>query len=214
MGKKFVILDDHPAIRFALRSYIEAAGHHVRGEGGSLAEGRQFLVSGDSDFLIIDLVFGDGEGYDFIREWRQINQQGRILVFSTCALRASIQSAFEAGADGFFCKVDNLDFLPSAFEELLSGGTFLSSRARKGLEQVAERDDSPGLVESEILSPKEKMILNLLGEGFTRKEISQKCQLGVQTIETHLRRVTMKLGLDSRRDLVRYAIDRKKDPDL
>lgn len=209
--KEFVILDDHPAIRYALRTYVEDAGHHVLMEGASLADGRQLLAQGGFDVLIVDLTFGDGCACDLIKECRKKSPDSKIIVFSMGILASTIQRSMEAGADGFFCKVDNLEFLPSAFEEVLSGGTYFSSRARQSLEQD-NFNELPNITVAPCkLSPKEGLILGLLGEGFTRKEISLRHKVSVQTIETHLRRAAIKLGLDSRRDLIRYAISLKKD---
>ncbi|MBU1106818.1 MAG: response regulator transcription factor [Candidatus Riflebacteria bacterium] len=211
MGKKFVILDDHPAIRYALRSYVEDAGHHVMMEGASLADGRSFFAQGEFDVLIIDLAFGDGCGCDLIKECRKKNPDSKIIVFSMGILASTIQRALDAGADGFFCKVDNLEFLPSAFEEVLAGGTYISSRARQSLEKDKHNELPHITVTPCKLSPKEGLILGLLGEGLTRKEISLRTEISIQTTETHLRRAAIKLGLTSRRDLVRYAISLKKD---
>ncbi len=210
--QRFVVIDDHPLVRYSLKAFIEQGGHRLVGEGSSVAEGSRILKEAEWDFLLLDLTFRDGDGIEMIREWHGKKPRSKIMVVSMSCLASTILKCIKAGADGFFCKEDQLDQLPAAFEEVLSGGSFISSRAMDSILTDRYKELPPMKVRQCILSPREKFVIELIGEGYTRREISKWHGIGLSTLETFLKRATRKLGLKSRGDLVRYALILKGGP--
>lgn len=209
--KRYIVIDDHPAVRIALKATLPVSDFELVGEGGSISDGKRLLAKGDVDLMITDLTFQDGEGDDFIRECREKAPDLKIIAFSMHQLAKTIRRTIAAGADAYFCKLDDLDWLHIGVAEVFSGGVYFSPSALRELkttssESIELRDTGiPGL------SPTEGKIFNCLSWGFSRKEIAEQYSMGLETAETHLRRMAEKLGFKNRRELIRFAINRRND---
>ena len=190
---------------------MEQGGHVIVGEGESIADGRRFLAESESDLLIIDLTFTDGEAEDLIREWRRKKPDSKIIAFTMHGAPYVIKRTVDAGVHGYIHKMDHLSCLYSAIKEVDAGQIFYSPATRELLEKNGNVNPMALIGYGIKFSPTEDKILDRLGEGLGRKEISKDQGIAIQTVESHLRRAKEKLGLSSRRDLIRFAINRKKN---
>jgi DNA-binding NarL/FixJ family response regulator len=122
--------------------------------------------------------------------------------------RAYLDQAIKSGVRGYLLKRTATKNLITAIRAVREGGLYIDSalvdlmreRGRSGLSKVAAPMDA------QILSEREMQVLKLAALGFTNKEIAQQVEIGIKTVETHKARATEKLGLNSRSELVRYAL--------
>lgn len=206
LGKSVAIVDDHPAIRWALRNALQDGGYCVSGEASSLEWARELLRDVPSDYLILDLALDGGEAFDLLGEVVRTYPEMKTLVFSMHGLPRVIRSVLQAGAHGFFSKMDDLSALGEALSAVSNGSTFLSRTAKKALEDETAPTRQVSPQQGARISKGEREVLELLGKGFGRAAIAQKRQVTAGTIETQLRQLTRKLGLKNRQALKQYAV--------
>jgi DNA-binding NarL/FixJ family response regulator len=116
-----------------------------------------------------------------------------------------VRSLMDAGASGYVLKRSAATELLRAIEVIADGGTYLDSSITGQLVHRLGRRAPLG--PSAALSEREREVVRYVAHGYSNKEIAQKLDVSVKTVETYRYRATEKLGLRSRADLVRYAID-------
>jgi two-component system response regulator NreC len=143
-------------------------------------------------------------GIDAIPEIRDASRRTRILMLSMQDDPAYVRQAFAAGANGYLLKEAADSELLQAVRDVSEGRRYLHPvlGARLAAAKAEEARVSP----ADPLSAREHDVLRLLALGHTNQEISQLLFLSIRTVETHRARIMHKLGLTSRADLVRYAL--------
>lgn len=152
--------------------------------------------------LVLDLRLASGSSIAAIRRLREQVPDTEIIVLTMEESPAFAHQALEAGAIGFVVKDQADDELPKAIRRAAKGEEYVSPRvavALAGLRRGAGQDN---------LSPRETEVLRLIALGYTSAEIAQQLSLSRRTVETHRARIHRKLGLDTRAELVRYALGR------
>jgi len=159
------------------------------------------------DYWLIDLGLPDGSGIDLIRFVRQQHAQANILVISVFGDVDNIMKSIQAGADGYLLK-DAIDKdLIQAIHAISLGGTPLSPMiASRLLEHMlpakSESQHKPMPELAEALSDREKELLGLLARGYKYAEVSQLMDVGLSTVQTFVRRIYLKLAVNSRAEAV------------
>lgn len=203
-----LLVDDHAVLRAGLRLLLEASEIAVVGEASSGEEAVEKARTLRPDIVIMDLAM---PGMDGIRATRRITELGldtKVLVLTIHDEDEFLVPAFNAGAAGFLNKsVADTDLI-GAIEALKRGHSYLPERAarllarRKALGSASGRAPGP-----EVLSSREQAVLESYASGLSIKETGKQMFLSPRTVEGYLSRAKSKLGLHTRRDIVRFALE-------
>jgi len=205
---RIVLADDHKVVRAGLKALLESSGRvDVVGEASSGDEAVDKARTLKPDIVIMDLAM---PGMDGIRATRRITDLGlptRVLVLTIHDEDEYLEPALDAGAAGFLNKsVADTDIM-GAIEALVRGHSYLPRRAASLLARRKAQHattDEPG---PEVLSPRELTVIKLYAQGFTASEMAGQVFLSPKTVEGYLARAKNKLGLNSRREIVRFALE-------
>ena len=204
---RLLIVDDHQLVRSGLRRLLEGEEDlTVEDEAGTAADAVRLARLHKPDVILLDVVMPGGSGLDAIPEIREAAPEAKIVALSMQDDPSYVRQAFAAGASGYVLKEAADDELLAAVHEVAAGGNYVDPQlgARLAAADVAA---SAGAA-ADPLSDREREVLRLLALGHTNQEIASQLYLSVRTAETHRARIMQKLGLETRAELVRHAIDR------
>jgi two-component system response regulator NreC len=212
MGRiRVLIADDHAVLRAGLRVLIGAqADMEVVAEAADGDEALRKTVETRPDVALVDITMPGRGGIQAIERIRQGCPATRVLVLTMHDVPAYLRSALAAGATGYVVKRAADSELISAIRGVHRGRTVLDSSLAVMVVQgaIAKRVGGGQPVGSaSLLSPREREVLDLIAQGYTNQQIADRLGLSVKTVETYRSRLVEKLGLHSRADLVRYAVD-------
>jgi two-component system response regulator NreC len=199
-----VIADDHGVVRRGLRQLLDAEqGLEVVAEARDLDSARRYVRGHHPDVLVLDLNLPEGMSLGAIPDLRAEFPETEIVVLTMQNEPAYAREALGAGALGYVLKEAAESELVEAVRRAAMGDTYLNPRL--GARVAAEPPS--GLPDG--LSEREVEVLRMIALGHTNAEIAQQLYLSVRTVETHRAHIQQKLGLGSRSELVRYALERK-----
>lgn len=192
-----MVVDDHPAICLALRSYIGQSGQlRVVSEASNGNEAMGKIRQERPDLVIVDLMLANSDGLELIRQIRQFDPLIRILVLSAREERVYIARAQEQGANGYVFKSRPLEDVLHAVQVVLTG--YHCFPVDPGL-----IDD--GCPETDSLSRRELAVLNHIARGCRNKDIAALLFISPKTVSTYKMRLLDKLKLRTTLDLAEYA---------
>lgn len=194
---KVVLADDHAAMRQSLRTLLDGeADVEVVGETDSLDAVASHVHARRPDVLVLDLRLSERTpGLDALRRLHAELPATQIVALTSSEDSAFVRGVLSGGAVGVVLKDMADSDLPAAVRSAANGKRYVSPA-------LARSSDG------EPLTPREREVLRLIALGHTSVEIAEKLGLSPRTIETHRARIHRKLGLVSRAELVRYALQR------
>jgi two-component system, NarL family, response regulator NreC len=207
MAIRLLIVDDHQLVRSGLRRLLEAEEDIVvEDEAGNAYDAVRLARLHKPDVILLDIVMPGGSGLDAIPDILAAAPGVKILTLSMQDDPSYVRQAFAAGASGYVLKEAADDELLAAIREVEGGGSYVDHQL--GARLAAHDVQAAAEQEADPLSEREREVLRLLALGYTNQEISKQLFISVRTAETHRARIMQKLGLSSRAELVRVAIDR------
>ena len=212
MGKiKLLLADDHAVLRAGLKTLLNAQPDmEVVTEA---ADGKQTVrksLESVPDIVLMDINMPKLSGLEATREIKKQNPDIKILVLTMYEDESYLYQLLGAGADSYVPKKAADTELLAAIRATHQGEHFIHSSMTKRLVNEARERQPIKRVESQdndVLSKREKTVLQLLAMGHTNQQIADKLYLSVKTVESYKARIKEKLGLQGRAELVRYAID-------
>ena len=209
---RVLIADDHAVLRAGLKLLIGAQSDmEVVGEAADGPETVSRARDRDSDVVLLDLTMPGAPGTAVIEQLARLDPRPRILVLTGHDDPAHLRSALQSGASGYLVKTAGADELLTAIRAVHEGRTFVglirSGEQAQGNEIGRVSRDSPRAGHSKPLSRREAEVLRLLAQGHTNQEAADHLAVSVKTIETHRKRLSVKLGLKSRAQLFRFAVE-------
>lgn len=206
------IVDDHPIVRKGLKALVaEQSDMEVVGEAG---DGRVALLQAKElqpDVMILDLTLPDLNGIQVTERLKDICPHTKVLVLTIHEASGYLRQLFQAGAAGYLLKRTAGEELAHAIRVVATGGAYLDpTLAGKMVTTLMHHSPARGgdVMQPNKLSDREKEVLRLIALGYSNKEIAGQLDLSAKTIETYKARLIDKLGLNSRAELVRYALSR------
>jgi two-component system response regulator NreC len=203
---RVLIVDDHAVVRSGIRLLL-AAEEDIEpvGEAGSVREAIFQARALEPDLVLLDIVMPDGSGLDAVPQLLHEHPELKILVLSMQDDPQYVRQAFAAGASGYVLKEAADVEVVGAIREVARGGRYVHPElgARLVAAEAAERRRA----EEDPLSEREREVLRLLALGHTNQEISKQLYISVRTAETHRAHIMQKLRLQTRAELVRYALE-------
>ncbi len=202
---RLFIADDHEVVRRGVRAILESEdGLEVVGEAGDGASAAEQAIELKPDVAVLDYSLPLLNGLEVTRRIRQGSPKTEILIFTMHESEEVIWNVLHAGARGYLLKTDGDAQLVDAVKALAQHRPYFSWRVSEAiLEEFLDRHHKNS---SELLSPREREIVQLIAEGKSNKSIGQQLDLSIKTVETHRAAAMRKLGLSSTADLVRYAV--------
>ena len=204
---RVVVADDHAVVRTGLRLLINSQKDMVVvGEAKDAREAVALAAESTPDVVLLDISMPGGNGIRSIAEICR-DRPTRVLVLTMHEEPDYLRSSLAAGGSGFLLKRSADSELLSAIRAVASGQRYVDPSIAESLVQELLREPLGGeAAGEERLSPREREVLELLVHGHTNQEISEKIFVSVKTVETYRARLTQKLGIKTRAELVRYAM--------
>ena len=196
-----LIVDDHELLRSGLRSRLEReSAIAVVGEADS-AERAVFMARRlQPDLILLDLLLPRKSGYDVIPELAEVAPQAKVIVVSSQAAPSSVRRALSAGAAGYLPKRSSDLELVAAIRLVAGGACYVEPDLGA---KLVSPEGSPAL---DPLSERERDIIHLLALGYMNQEIAQKLFISARTVDTHRAHIMRKLQLETRAELVMFAL--------
>jgi two-component system response regulator NreC len=197
-----VLADDHAVVRSALRMLLEAEpGFEVVAEAGDAPNAVRYVRGHKPAVLILDLNMPGPSSLESIPAIKEASPDTQIVVLTMQAETAFARQALQAGVIGYVLKEAADDELVKAVRSAAEGQTYLQPAL--GARLAAE--PAGGLTDD--LSERETEVLRRIALGYTNAEIAEQLFLSIRTVESHRAHIQQKLGLTTRSELVRYALD-------
>ncbi len=179
----------------------------ICGEASSANEAMDIINSDKPDIAIIDITLsGNVNGIDLIRSMKERFPEIHSLVLSMHSESIYAERAIKSGARGYIMKEDASKNIISAVRTVLNDELYLSSELSKKLLDKFIHKTKDSSLSIEILSNREFEIYQLIGNGFSTKEIAHKLSLSIYTIESHKKNIKEKLRIKDSSELTRNAI--------
>jgi DNA-binding NarL/FixJ family response regulator len=205
---RILIADDHEVVRSGLKAIVEArSGWEVVAEAVDGKEAVAKAVETTPDVAIVDYSLPIMNGIEATRQIRVRSPQTEILIFTMHDSDALLDEALQAGARAFLLKSDAQHYLVAAVESLSGHKPFFTGRLSEKLLDAFLGSQTQR--QAPLLSTRERMVVQLIAEGNSNKDMSGILNLSIKTIETHRASAMRKLSITSTAGLVRYAIRNK-----
>ncbi|WP_395448156.1 response regulator [Aminobacter sp. UC22_36] len=201
-GHKFVIADDHPLFRGALKQAIAGlADVSSVLEAGDFESVKAIVAANeDIDIVLLDLSMPGASGLSGLISLRGIHATVPVVIVSAHDDPETIRRALELGASGFISKSASMENIRSAIEAVLSGEISAPGDIDLGVERDPEISDLIKRLQS--LTPQQTRVLGMLAEGLLNKQIAYELGVSEATIKAHVSAILQKLGVDSRTQAV------------
>lgn len=209
---KFVVADDHPLFRGALRQALVGLGNDIRILEAGDFEAAQAIVAAqdDIDLLLLDLHMPGASGLSGLVAMRAAFPATPVIVVSASDAAQTVRRALELGASGFISKSSSMDEIRSAVRQVLEGGVAMPAHLDLGTEGDAEVSQLIRRLQS--LTPQQTRVLTMLASGLLNKQIAYELDVSEATVKAHVSAVLQKLGVDSRTQAVILLSKLGNDP--
>lgn len=212
---RIMLVDDHQIVRTGLKTFLETQPDFVVvAEAGDGQEAIQKALDTVPDIIIMDITMPTMDGLEATRKLRMAWPEVVILALTVHEDKYYFIEMLAAGAAGYLTKQSATEELVLAIRAVAAGNTYLQPALARWLLQDYQRiandknhsSDSSGVIGLEILSNRERDVLELVAQGLNNNEIGAKLGLSPKTISRHRERIMGKLNMHSRTELVKFAI--------
>jgi DNA-binding NarL/FixJ family response regulator len=206
---KVLIVDDHPVVRYGLLQMLSnEPDFEVCGEAASAQEALALVESRKPDIAVVDISLKGTNGIELVKQIHAMRPEARILVSSMHDEKLFAERALRAGASGYINKQVAITEMVGALRRVLSGKVYLSPpMTERMVERAARLDSDASRSVIQRLSDRELEVFSLLGDGHSTREVAQRLNLSVKTIETHRAQIKRKLGLRNSTELIQRAVE-------
>jgi DNA-binding NarL/FixJ family response regulator len=212
---RVLLADDHETVREGLRAILDAQPDiEVIAEAADGEAAISKVGSLHPDIVVMDLSMPGMNGLEATEALTRSDPPVRVLTLTRHAEAAYLQSLLRAGVSGYVLKQSRSQELLNAIRSIAAGGKYLDPALSGKVMGTFRRSPAQMAAASDELSQREEEVIRLVAWGYSNKEIATKLDLSVKTVETHKAHAASKLGLQSRIEVVRYALMRGwlKDP--
>ena len=218
---KLMLVDDHDVVRTGLRSFLETQpGLKVIAEAKNGLEALEKAKETQPDIVLMDVTMPDMDGMEATRQLKHLYPKCQVLVLTVHSDKQYFMQMLAAGASGYLTKQAAADELVAAIQAVAAGHVYLQPALARWLLDDYQRlanhtatlsfsetnEKNKNAVDLDILSKRERQVLELVGEGLNNQTIGEKLELSPKTIARHRERIMNKLNMHSRTELVKFAI--------
>lgn len=201
---RVLLIDDHTVVRQGVRMLLERAGEfEVSREAATLPEA---LAPGkDPDIVLTDLILSTEQGEEVVAALRNRYPHSPILVLSMMGDPAEVRAALSAGASGYLLKESAAEELIQAMRSVARGEGYLQPSLGVAMAHQGDLRNPAGFAIA--LTEREREVLQLVVLGHTNKQMAQMLGISMRTVEAHRASLLRIIGVKSRAELVRFALD-------
>jgi DNA-binding NarL/FixJ family response regulator len=206
---RVLIADDHPLIRSGLRALLgREREFEVVGEAADGYQALELVEQLKPDVVMLDVSMPRLNGIDVAKKISATTPSTRIIIVSIHSDESYVLRALKAGAKGYLLKASPEGDILNAVRAVAAGQAYLSPEmSRLLVEEYVREMRSRGVEDSyDLLSIREKEILQLLASVTSNREIAEMIHVSVATVETHRSNIFQKLGIHSLPELILYAV--------
>ena len=204
--KKFLIVDDYAVVRCGVRQILgEAFPEAAFGEAGNADEAEKIINQEPWSLVTLDISMPGRNGLEFLKDLKRTHPKLPVLMLSMHSENEYAMRSLKAGASGYLTKDTEPDLLVEAVNKALSGRVFVSEKLTERL-ALALNPNRP-CPWAEQLSDRELETLKLLAIGKSNTEIAKQLGLSIKSISGYRTRMLEKLGMRTKSELLRFAIE-------
>jgi DNA-binding NarL/FixJ family response regulator len=205
---KILIVDDHPMMREGLTQLISREKDlAICGEAEDAHQAMELLEKQRPHLVLADITMPKKSGLEMLKDIHAGHPDVRVLVISMHDESLYAERVLRAGARGYIMKQEGGKKIMEAIRRVLGGQIYVSEKmGAKLLEIFSNKGKGSESSPLEKLTDREFEVFQLIGQGLSTREISQKLHLSVKTVEVHRNNAKQKLELRSSADLLRYAV--------
>lgn len=214
-----LLVDDHELVRRGLRSFLSGRSDIViAGEAESGEQALALAAQENPDVVIMDISMPGMDGMEATRRLKEQCPQCNVLALTVHEDKQYFIEMLSAGASGYITKQAAADELGAAIQAVASGQVYLQPAlarwllddyqrlAKKAVEFASQPPAEVDMVGLDVLSIRERQVLELVGQGLNNQQIGERLELSPKTIARHRERIMHKLNMHSRTELVKFAI--------
>lgn len=204
---RVMIVEDHALVRAGMRALLEKIdGIDVVSAVGDGWEAVKAVQADAPDLVLMDIAMPELNGLDATSRIVKASPATRVILLSMHANEEYLQQALQSGASGYLLKGAELAELELAIKTVSRGESYLTPAVAKyAIEAYREKSDGPTGPLAK-LSMRQREILQLIAEGHTTKDIAQRLNVSVKTVETHRAHLMERLEIHDVPGLVRFAV--------
>jgi len=204
---RVAIIDDNRLVREALTAMLNRLTD-IRVVSSDVADSAS-LAGTNPDVLLLDVGLRDQDSLRVAATLRQENPNAKIIVMDLLPVNEEIREFVNAGVSGFVLKDASFDEFLTTIRSVAAGTKVLPPRMTESLfSQIAREVDGqePAQVLEDVrMTPREREVIDLIGEGLSNKEIAQRLNIATHTVKSHVRNVMEKLALHTRLQIAAYS---------
>ena len=201
---RILIADDHEVVRDGVRGFLERHTNYV--VVAEAADGEEAIAKAtetEPDVALLDCSLPLLNGLEVTRQIRVLLPRTEVLFFTVYESELVIEEALQAGARGYLLKYDANRYLLEAIASVAAHRPFFTSKVTETLlKRYLNRPHRP----ASTLTNRERIVVQMIAEGHSNKQIGRILNLSIKTVETHRAAAMCKLNFSSPADLVRYAV--------
>ncbi|MDR3668673.1 MAG: response regulator transcription factor [Ignavibacteriaceae bacterium] len=211
---KVILVDDHSLVRAGIRSLIlNISGVEVIAEANNGRDAIRLIDELIPDLVLLDIAMPELNGLEVISRISKDNTDTKVIILSMHTNEEYVVQALKAGAAGYLLKDSAPNELEIAVNAVMKGETYLSPAISKHVvdnylrrisDVSAEKERGPDIFKQ--LTSRQREILQLIAEGNSTKDIANKLNVSIKTVETHRMQLMDRIGIHDVAGLVRYAI--------
>lgn len=205
---RVLLVDDHAVVREGLKALISAQPDlEVVGEAADGPTAVELAESVQPNVVVMDFTMPGMSGADATARLKAACPNVKVLALTVHEDQGYFRRFFEAGATGYILKQAPAAEVFKAIQVVASGGVYLDPAvAGKAVGRLVRNDAAKASLQGDTLSDRESEVARLIARGLSNKEIAARLAINAKTVETYKARTLAKLGLRSRAELVRYAL--------
>ncbi|MDK2980123.1 MAG: hypothetical protein PWQ55_470 [Chloroflexota bacterium] len=209
MKIRIIIVDDHEIVRIGMRSLLEQyPQYEVVSEADNAKEAVEQVQTYSPDIVLMDIRLPGKSGIDACEEIKRIAPDTKVIMLTSYAEDEMLFSAIKAGASGYVLKMIDSEGLIKSLEAVSRGEASLdpavTQRVFQEVRKAVKEEEAASFAN---LSQQEKMVLKLVSEGKTNREIAQALYLGEGTVRNYVSSILSKLGVSNRAEAAAYAVE-------
>jgi two-component system, NarL family, nitrate/nitrite response regulator NarL len=208
---RILLVDDHSLFRDSLSRLLQnEPGFRMVGSCATVAEALSIIASEQPDIVLLDYDLGEEQGSVALAEIRKHGFKGRVLMVTAGMSDAATVRMLESGSEGIFLKHSSPAQLVEAIRRMIAGEPWLDPRAMRSLIAGAT-GKSEEQRSTQVLTQRERFVLQGVFEGLTNKEIAAQLQVSEGSIKAVMQQLFDKTGVRTRSQLVRIALEKRAE---
>ncbi|TWI56231.1 response regulator [Halalkalibacter nanhaiisediminis] len=201
---RILLVDDHEMVRMGLSAYLSTQmDMSVVGQASNGQEGIDLALVEKPDVILMDLVMEKMDGICATAAIMKILPETRIIVLTSFIDDEKVYPVIEAGAFSYLLKTSSATEIADSIRSAAKGESVVEAKVTNKIMQRMRGAKEKYLHDS--LTPREREVLQLVGEGKSNQEIADTLFIGIKTVKTHVSHILQKLELDDRTQMAVYA---------